>query len=81
MKILFSDKARKQYRLLSKSICVQFEKQTQFLITDMRHPSLQVKKYKGTKNKWQARVNDDYRFYFWIHEDIYFIVSIAKHPK
>ena len=30
---------------------------------DFRHPSLQVKKYGGFEDVWQARVDDSVRFY------------------
>jgi len=30
---------------------------------------------------WQARVNDDYRFYFRIAGDEYRILRIIPHPK
>jgi len=33
-------------------------------MTDPRHPSLQIKKIKGTRSIFEARVNDFYRFTF-----------------
>jgi len=30
---------------------------------------------------WQARVNQDWRFYFQIRGDTYVIVTIVRHPK
>jgi hypothetical protein len=33
-------------------------------MTDPRHPSLHIKKIKGTRSIFEARVNDFYRFTF-----------------
>lgn len=59
----------------------KFEKQLRFLLQDIRHPSLRAKKHEEKKGIWQARVDDNYRFYFQIRGDTYFIVDILKHPK
>jgi hypothetical protein len=48
---------------------------------DIRHPSLHAKKYKGTDDLWQARIDKDWRFYFFIVAPHYVIVSVIKHPK
>jgi hypothetical protein len=44
-------------------------------------PSLRAKKYDESQDLWQARVNKDWRFYFLIRDDIYYIVDIIPHPK
>ena len=40
-----------------------------------------AKKYDESQDLWQARVNKDWRFYFQIREDVYYIVDIIPHPK
>jgi mRNA-degrading endonuclease RelE of RelBE toxin-antitoxin system len=42
----------------------KLRKQLGILISNPRHPSLGVKKIKGTKSIFEARVNDHYRFTF-----------------
>jgi len=37
---------------------------------------LRAKKYDEAKDRWQARVNKDWRFYFKIEGDTYFIVDL-----
>ena len=73
--------AEKQYFKLPKKIQSLCDKQIDFLLEDYRHPSLNSKKYDKEINLWQARINKFYRFYFFIDEDRYIIVSIKKHPK
>jgi mRNA-degrading endonuclease RelE of RelBE toxin-antitoxin system len=58
-----------------------FYKQAAFLLQDLHHPSLHAKKYNVAEDKWQARVNKNWRFYFKIIDDTYFIEDITPHPK
>lgn len=58
-----------------------FFKQVAYLEQDLRHPSLRAKKYDESKDRWQARVNRDWRFYFSIAGDTYVIRDIVPHPK
>ena len=48
---------------------------------NLHHPSLRAKKYDETKDRWQARVNRNWRFYFIIEDDVYVILDIVPHPK
>lgn len=58
-----------------------FIKQLSFLCRDLQHPSLHAKKFDESKDRWQARVNDDWRFYFRIEGNIYRITDLFPHPK
>jgi plasmid maintenance system killer protein len=58
-----------------------FIKQLNFLVRNLQHPSLHAKKYDEAKDRWQARVNDDWRFYFTIEDDAYVILDVIPHPK
>ncbi|MBI3799026.1 MAG: hypothetical protein HY268_18940 [Deltaproteobacteria bacterium] len=63
------------------SIRRAFDKQAAFLSQNLRHPSLQAKKYDEARNIWQARVTKDWRFYFTIEPDTYSLIDIIPHPK
>jgi len=58
-----------------------FYKQAAFLVHNLQHPSLHAKKYDEADDKWQARVNRGWRFYFKIVGDTYIIEDIIPHPK
>lgn len=77
----FTLRFRKQYQKLSKDRQAKFDKQLAFLLSNLRHPSLRAKKYDEAQDIWQARVDDDYRFYFTIQGDSYILLSIIPHPK
>jgi mRNA-degrading endonuclease RelE of RelBE toxin-antitoxin system len=81
MRIRMSDRAVRQYRALPLAVRAKADKQFGHLLKDVRHPSLHAKKYKGYEDVWQARIDQDWRFYFHIVEPHYVIVSIISHPK
>lgn len=60
-----------------------FWKQLRFLLRDLRHPSLDAKKYpeSGDPDLWQARITKAWRFYFTIESDQYIMKSAREHPK
>ena len=59
----------------------KFWEKLEFLLKDIRHPSLHAKKYDEVRGIWQARVDRNYRFYFLIERDAYIILDIRAHPK
>ena len=81
MKLLFTTHFNRAYKKAPKEIQQVFDKQSLLLLQNLRHPSLRAKKYNETEDKWQARVNQDWRFYFRIVDDAYIITDITSHPK
>jgi len=47
------------------------------LVADPRHPSLRVKKIKGTSSIFEARVDRDFRFTFEYGEDREIILRVV----
>lgn len=58
-----------------------FWKQMRFLEHNLLHPGLRAKKYNEAEDKWQGRVNKDWRFYFKIVDDTIIIQDVTPHPK
>lgn len=81
MKLLFSPRFLKQYRDAPLHVQKAFDKQAKLLAQDLRHPSLRAKKYDEARDRWQARVTRDWRFYFSIEGDTYNLHTIIPHPK
>lgn len=81
MKIEYTPKFKSGFHKFSKEIRNKFYKQVNFLLCDLRHPSLHAKKYDEKRGIWQARVDKKVRFYFLIEGDTYFLIGIKKHPK
>lgn len=81
MKFRLTDKAERDYNALLPSFQARVDKQLALLLQNLRHPSVQAKKYDEARDLWQGRVTRDYRFYFQIDGDTYVILAITKHPK
>jgi plasmid maintenance system killer protein len=79
--IRFNYIVAKQLAAAPPQIQRRFIKQVNLLLKDFEHNSLQTHKYRGTLDIWQARVNDDWRFYFRIEGDTYDIIELTDHPK
>jgi mRNA interferase RelE/StbE len=81
MKIDYAPRALAGLESAPERIRKAFYKQLRLLAANPRHPSLRTKKYDDGKGWWQARVNDDWRFYFTIVDEIYVIQDVIRHPK
>lgn len=81
MRAAFSHRFIRQYAAFSEERKVKFDKQLGFLLANLRHPSLRAKKYDEARDIWQARLDENYRFYFRIEGDTYRLLSIIPHPK
>jgi hypothetical protein len=69
------------YNKAPENIQAAFDKQARLLLQNLRHPSLRAKKYNERAGIWQARVTLDWRFYFVIERDTYYLVNLTAHPK
>ena len=82
MNIDIAPKAKKQYETLPEPLQALAKKQFRYLLDNPRHPSLNVKKYKGSfPDVWQGRINKRVRFYFQIRGETFLILAITDHPK
>jgi len=81
MKIRRTAHFERCYSKAPREIQAAFDKQSLLLLQNLRHPSLRAKKYDATAGIWQGRVTRDWRFYFLIESDTYYLVSLMSHPK
>ena len=81
MRLAFSDRAVHAYQRLTPALKRTADKQFSLLLRDLRHSSLRAKKYDAIRSVWQARLTRDWRFYFQIRADVYYILTIIRHPK
>jgi hypothetical protein len=83
MRAVVPEKFARQLAEAQPAVQRSFIKQLGYLLRDRKHPSLDAKKFPESSDPdlWQARVNDDWRFYFKIVGDAYHLDSIKRHPK
>jgi mRNA interferase RelE/StbE len=81
MKLFYTERFQKSFRGAPEVVQKAFAKQARFLTVNLHHPSLRAKKYDEARGIWQARVNRDWRIYFLIEGDTYYLLDIMAHPK
>jgi plasmid maintenance system killer protein len=81
MRFRCSQRFLRSYAKAPAQVRKQFDKQANLLFQDRNHPSLCTKKYDETRGIRQARVNQNWRFYFTIEGEIYYLHEIKPHPK
>lgn len=80
MKVRYTQSFLKQYKKLPQQIQESFDKKLKFLLKNLYHPSLRVKKIKGTEGKiWEGSISLNYRFTFQIIEDIILLRRVGTH--
>ena len=81
MKIVLTDVVVEALKDAPLPVQRAFDKQLRLLAANLHHPSLRAKKYDESTDRWQARVNKNWRFYFQIINDTYRILKLIPHPK
>jgi len=81
MNVRATPRFRRQYQKAPVAVRNAFSKQRDLRLRDLRHRSLRAKRYDEGGGLRQARVNDDWRFYFTVDGDTYTLHAIRKHPK
>lgn len=71
---------KKQYQKVSKISRQKFQKQLNFLLKNYHHPSLRSRKMVGL-NRFEARIDRQYRFTFTIVGKEIWLLSIGPHDR
>lgn len=64
LRLVRTERFRKSVLELDKRTREKLKRQLELFVSNPRHPSLRVKKIKGTRSIFEARVNDFYRMTF-----------------
>lgn len=80
MKIYRTPRFDRAYKKLPAEIQGQFKEKIRLLASsELKHPSLRVKKIRGTTGIYEASINMSYRFTFEIKEDVILLRVIGSH--
>ena len=79
MKIYRTDNFKNKYKKLPQPIKKATQKQLELLLSNPRHPSLNIKKMQDPRNIWEARITKGYRFTFQMEKDEYILRNIGSH--
>jgi len=81
MKIDYTQTALKAVEDAPPAVRRAFWTKMKLLEENLLHPGLHAKKYSEAEDKWQGRVNRDWRFYFKIVKGTIIILDVTPHPK
>jgi mRNA-degrading endonuclease RelE of RelBE toxin-antitoxin system len=79
MKLLFTKTFVRDYRKLPQDIQELTDKLLEPLLSNPKHPSLNLKKMQDPRNIWECRVAVSYHFTFQIAEDTYVLWEVGTH--
>jgi mRNA interferase RelE/StbE len=81
MRLALTDRFKHAYGALQASDQSRADKALRLLATNWRHPSLHVKKIKGTDGIWEARASQSLRITFGLYDDLIVLRNIGKHDE
>ena len=79
MRLHPTERFRRHYLALPESLQQRVDRQLEFLLQNLRHPSLRTKKMEGTDGIWELRVTKGYRLTFTIQADAYLLRAVGTH--
>lgn len=79
MKLVFVSTAQKAYQKLPLTIQQKADRIFHILLTSPTHPSLRLKKMKGSDGRWEVRIDHHYRFTCMKTTDTWIIRTIGPH--
>ena len=81
MRLAITDRFRQVYQELTAEEQALADKALRLLADNLRHPSLQVKKIKGTEGIWEARASRSIRLTFQVHGDLLVLRTIGQRDE
>jgi len=79
MNFIETSRFKRAYKSLPEEAKERVKSSLRMLAVDRKHPSLHVKKIKGTKDIWEARAGLDYRITFQIVKDYFILRNVGHH--
>jgi len=81
MELFFSKRFQKDYKKLSKNIQKRTDIKLDFLLQDIRHPSLRIKKFRKYRDIFELSITMQYRCLFSIKSNVCSLQRIGKHDE
>ena len=79
MRILRTDRFLRDYRELPARVQRQADRKLRYLVQDVGHLSLRVKRVRKYRGVYEGSINMDYRFLCQITDEGYVLLRIGRH--
>ncbi|MBI3601601.1 MAG: hypothetical protein HY209_01720 [Candidatus Omnitrophica bacterium] len=77
--LIFTDRFKKNFKNLPSAIQKRFDKKLELFLTNPRHPSLNIHRYLGFDDVWEAYISRQYRFTFSVTKESIIFRNIGPH--
>jgi len=74
-----TDRFVRDYKALPAEVRKRVDQKLAYLLENIAHPSLRVKRVRRLKGIYEGRINRSYRFVFSITADSYVLIRVGKH--
>lgn len=81
VEIVFTKPFIKDYKNLPKNIQQNLDRKISFLLQNIQHPSLRIRKVMGYEDVWEGSITMNYRFFFRRSEDKYVLLRVGIHNE
>jgi len=79
MKLTYTNRFEKDYKKLPSQIQKRTDQKFRYLVKDISHPSLRVKRIQKYQAFFEGSITKDYRFVFEITPEGYILHRVGKH--
>ena len=79
MKLTQVNRFKRDYKKLPLHIRKQTDRKLQYLVNDITHPSLRIKRVRKYTDVFEGSITKDYRFLFQITREGYTLLRIGTH--
>ncbi len=81
MRFILTNRFKKAYQSLAVDDQKRVQKAIRLMSAGLRHPSLRVKRIKGTRGIWEARASKSLRITFETEGDALFFRNVGHHDQ
>jgi len=81
MRLILTNRFQKAYQSLATDDQGRVQKAIRLMSGDLRHPSLRVKRIKGTQGIWEARASKSLRITFETEGDALILRNVGHHDQ
>ena len=77
--LIFTERFKKNYKGLPAKILLRFDEKLDLFLNDPRHPSLNIHRFLGREDVWEAYISKQYRFTFSVTKETIIFRNIGPH--
>ena len=77
--LIFTERFKKNYKNLTQDIQKRFNDKLELFLNNPHHPSLNVHRYHGMDDVWEAYISKQYRFTFSVTKEAILFRNIGPH--